>query len=55
MLQLAHAQRRRGLAPAVARASGVLLMLGKFPQLLGLLGYHYDRLAGRASRLIEYH
>jgi hypothetical protein len=55
MLQLAHAQRRRGLAPPVARASGVLLMLGKFPQLLGLLGYHYDRLAGRASRLIEYH
>ena len=54
MLQLARLQRRRGLTAAVARASGVLLMLGKFPQLLGLLGYHYDRLAGRTSTLIEY-
>jgi hypothetical protein len=55
ILQLSHAQRRRGLPPQLARASGLLLMLGKLPQVLGLLGYHYDRLAGRASRLIEYH
>ena len=55
MLQLAHAQRRRGLPPPVARAAGVLLILGKLPQLFGLLGYHCDRLAGRSSRLIEYH
>jgi hypothetical protein len=55
MLQLAQAQRRRGLPAELARASGVLLMLGKLPQMLGLLGYHYDRLSGRASRLIEYH
>jgi hypothetical protein len=55
ILLLARAQRRRGLPPALARASGALLMLGKLPQLLGLLGYHYDRLSGRASHLIEYH
>lgn len=54
MAQLARRQRRRGLSANVARASGTLLMLGKLPQLLGLIGYHFDRLSGRASRLIEY-
>jgi cellulose synthase/poly-beta-1,6-N-acetylglucosamine synthase-like glycosyltransferase len=54
MAQLAQRQRRRGLSAKVARASGTLLMLGKLPQLLGLIGYHFDRLSGRASRLIEY-
>jgi hypothetical protein len=54
MAQLAQRQRRRGLSARVARASGTLLMLGKLPQLLGLIGYHFDRLSGRASRLIEY-
>jgi GT2 family glycosyltransferase len=54
MAQLARRQRRRGLSPPVARASGILLMLGKFPQFLGLIGYHRDRLTGHASRLIEY-
>jgi cellulose synthase/poly-beta-1,6-N-acetylglucosamine synthase-like glycosyltransferase len=54
MVQLARRQRRRGLSAKVARASGILLMLGKLPQFLGLIGYHFDRLSGRASRLIEY-
>jgi len=54
MVQLAQRQRRRGLSAKVARASGTLLMLGKLPQFLGLIGYHFDRLSGRASRLIEY-
>jgi hypothetical protein len=54
MAQLAQRQRRRGLSAKVARASGTLLMLGKLPQLLGLIGFHFDRLSGRASRLIEY-
>lgn len=54
MLQLAMRQRRRGLSTRVARASGTLLMLGKLPQLLGLIGYYRNRLVGRASRLIEY-
>jgi hypothetical protein len=54
MAQLTQRQRRRGLSATVARASGTLLMLGKLPQFLGLIGYHFDRLSGRASRLIEY-
>jgi hypothetical protein len=54
MAQLARRQRRRGLRAKVARMSGVLLMLGKLPQLQGLVGYYRDRLFGRASRLIEY-
>jgi GT2 family glycosyltransferase len=47
-------QRRRGLCIKLAWVSGVLLMVGKLPQLLGLIGYHRDRLSGRSSRLIEY-
>jgi hypothetical protein len=53
-LRLALRQYRRGLRPAVACGSGLLLMFGKIPQLLGLLDYHLNRLRGRASRLIEY-
>jgi glycosyltransferase involved in cell wall biosynthesis len=54
MAQLAKRQRRRGLNIKVARLSGVLLMVGKVPQFIGLVGYHLDRLSGRTSRLIEY-
>lgn len=54
MMQLARRQRRRGLTPRVARASGILLMLGKVPQFLGLMSYYLNRSSGRASRLIEY-
>lgn len=54
MAQLARRQVRRGLSRRVAWASGILLMVGKLPQFLGLIGYHFDRLSGRASRLIEY-
>jgi cellulose synthase/poly-beta-1,6-N-acetylglucosamine synthase-like glycosyltransferase len=54
MVQLAGRQRRRGLSAKLAWASGILLMVGKLPQFLGLLGFHFDRLSGRASRLIEY-
>ena len=54
MMQLATRQRGRGLTPRVARASGILLMLGKLPQFLGLMSYYMNRSAGRASSLIEY-
>lgn len=54
MAQLARRQRRRGLSPRVARASGVLLMVGKVPQFLGLASYYRNLWTGRASRLIEY-
>ncbi len=54
IVRLARRQRRRGLSAKVARASGFFLMLGKLPQLLGLMNYHRNRLGGRASSLIEY-
>jgi GT2 family glycosyltransferase len=52
--RLARRQRKRGLSAKVAYASGFFLMLGKLPQLLGLINYHRNRLTGRASSLIEY-
>ncbi len=55
MSQLAAMKRRCGLSAKVARASGVLLMIGKLPQFVGLIGYHCDRLTERSSTLIEYH
>ena len=45
---------RRGLSLKVALAAGVLLMIGKIPQLLGFAEYHRNRLMGRASQLIEH-
>ncbi len=52
--KIAKRQARRGLDPRVARASGALLILGKVPQLFGMLAYFKNRLLGRHSRLIEY-
>jgi GT2 family glycosyltransferase len=54
MAQLAKQQRRRGLSPKVARASGILLIVGKLAQFLGLISYYRNRAAGRSSALIEY-
>jgi GT2 family glycosyltransferase len=54
MMQLTTRQFRCGLPLRVARASGVLLMVGKIPQFLGLIAYHRNRLTGRKSRLIEH-
>jgi GT2 family glycosyltransferase len=54
MVQLAQRQFRRGLSLRVARASGISLMAGKIPQFLGLLAYHWNRVTGRESQLIEH-
>jgi hypothetical protein len=54
MAQLAERQRRRGLSAKVARASGVLLIVGKLAQFLGLIGYYRNRMLRRSSTLIEY-
>ena len=54
MAQLAQRQRRRGLSMKVARASGISLMAGKIPQFLGLIAYHWNRIRGRESQLIEH-
>lgn len=36
------------------RLQAVFLMLGKFPEAVGVLGYHATRARGRKSMLIEY-
>ena len=53
-LRLIRRERRRGSSARLSRATGVLLMLAKPAQFLGLVGYYRDRLLRRASRLIEY-
>lgn len=45
---------RAGKPLGVACASAFFLMLGKLPQLAGIVRYHRDRLAARAPRIIEY-
>jgi len=52
--QIARAKQREGLPPRLARAVGGFFMLAKPAQFLGLMGFHRDRLSGRASRIIEY-
>ena len=47
-------ERRRGLPAKTAAASGLLLMIGKLPQFLGLVRFHRNRVFGRVSELIEY-
>lgn len=53
-LQIVARKRRSGLSWKVAGAAGALLMLGKIPQLMGLIEYHRNRVMGRASQLIEH-
>lgn len=45
---------RDGVAPRLARASALLLMVGKIPEFIGVAGFHLNRLSGRHSSLIEY-
>lgn len=53
MAQIALAKSRT-LPPRIAVASGIFLMLGKFPELLGLLQFRRNRAHGQSSGLIEY-
>ncbi|MBO9714534.1 glycosyltransferase family 2 protein [Sphingomonas sp.] len=52
MVRLARS--RRDLPRRTANAWGVLVMVAKFPELLGLIQFHRGRLSGRRSELIEY-
>jgi GT2 family glycosyltransferase len=54
VVQITRRRLRDGLTFKVALASGLAAMIGKPPQLTGLLKYHRDRLLHRSSRLIEY-
>ncbi len=54
-LRVARGRRRaRGDAPADARLYGALTMLGKIPQLLGMLDYRATKRRGGTARIIEY-
>lgn len=52
--QIALRKLRAGSNAKLAGASSALLMIGKISQLMGFAEYHLNRLAGRASRLIEH-
>lgn len=49
-----YRQMRRHRPSADARVAAVLLTVGKFPELQGILKYHWARLRGRSSTIIEY-
>lgn len=53
VVQQAIMKRKAGLTPKIAAAFGALVMIGKIPQFFGLCLYHRNRLAGRASSIID--
>jgi GT2 family glycosyltransferase len=54
MVQIGWRKRRGGSSARVARAYGVLVMIGMVPMLMGVIEYHRNRLRGRVSQLIEH-
>jgi GT2 family glycosyltransferase len=54
LMALRIAARRRDLPRRAALAYGTFIMLGKLPQMLGMMRYHLNRLTGRRNQLIEY-
>jgi hypothetical protein len=53
-LRIYRGRRRRGDDGRTARAYAFFCVLGKFPQLVGQLRYHGNRLLARQSKLIEH-
>jgi GT2 family glycosyltransferase len=51
--QIARLALRDG-GSAFAWGDAALMTLGKFPEALGVLGYHFNRMTGAKARLIEY-
>lgn len=54
ILQIALRQRGRLGSMGLALASGALLLIGKVPEMLGLMAYRRNRASGKGSALIEY-
>jgi glycosyltransferase involved in cell wall biosynthesis len=54
MYKIYRYRRRQGDLPRAARLYAAFTMLGKFPQMQGLLRYYFNRLRGRNSAIIEY-
>lgn len=53
-VRIARHMRSRGVAPPHARLYSASCVLGKFPQMLGALRFHFNRLRRRHHTLIEY-
>jgi GT2 family glycosyltransferase len=52
--RVAGHERRQGRSPRDAQLYGFFVALGKFPQAIGQARYHWGRMAGHRSGLIEY-
>ena len=53
-LRIMHKERKRGRSGGDARLVATFTLLGKFPQLAGVVGFVVDRVRGRRAELIEY-
>ncbi|WP_136442054.1 glycosyltransferase [Pacificoceanicola onchidii] len=53
-IRTAQGLMREGLPGGEAFRHAILLTLSKFPNLIGLMRFHWRRLTGRAMRIIEY-
>lgn len=54
ILRIARRRRAEGLPPPLARASAILLMVGKLAEFAGVVSFHRKRLSGRSATIIEY-
>jgi glycosyltransferase involved in cell wall biosynthesis len=54
ILRISLRKRHAGSSVKLASASGALLTIGKIAQFIGFIGFHRNRILGRASRLIEH-
>ena len=54
ILQIAMRKKRQGLPLKVAAAAGLFLMIGKLPQLFGVIRFHKSLMIKKRSSLIEY-
>lgn len=54
VMRLYRRRLRDGLPARIAQASALLLMVGKLPEMMGLVGFHLTRLRGGRASLIEY-
>jgi hypothetical protein len=54
MARIARNRRQRGDATADAWLYGYFCVLGKFPELIGVLKFHWERLRGQQAKIIEY-
>ena len=54
LLVLAYPAQVLRLAPRLGTEAALFTVLGKFPEALGVIGFHLSRLRGRRAELLEY-